>query len=102
MLDDLDLTSITDEGARELVVRLRNLIETLAADLRAAQAETQSFPEGRDEINRLKGEQGKPSIKPGTKPTTTDHSSEPERRQPRSWKKGHKVEQIQIAGPPLS
>ena len=70
-----------------------NLIETLGADLRAAQAEIQRL---RDEVNRLKGEQGKPSVKPGTKPTATDHSSEQQRRQPRSWKKGNKVQQVQI------
>jgi len=93
MLDDLDLTRITDEHTREQVVRLLNLIETLAADLRAAQAEIQRL---RDEINRLKGEQGKPDIKAGAKPTPTDHSSELERRQPRLRRKGRKVEQIQI------
>ncbi len=90
MLEKLDLSSITDEGTRELVVRLRNLIETLAADLRAAQAENQRL---RDEINRLKGEQGKPDIKPGTKPTATDHSSEPERRRSKPREKGRKVQQ---------
>ena len=93
MFDDLDLTKITGEHTREHVARLLNLIETLGADLRAAQAEIQRL---RDEINRLKGEQGKPSVKPGTKPTATDHSSEQQRRQPRSWKKGNKVQQVQI------
>ena len=69
MFDDLDLTKITGEHTREHVARLLNLIETLGADLRAAQAEIQRL---RDEVNRLKGEQGKPSVKPGTKPTATD------------------------------
>lgn len=93
MLDDLDLTSITDQGNRELVVRLLNLIETLAADLRTAQAEIQRL---RDENNRLKGEQGQPTIKPGAKPITSDHSSEPERRQSKSRKKVRKVQQVRI------
>ena len=93
MFDDLDLTKITGEHTREHVATLLNLIETLGADLRAAQAEIQRL---RDEVNRLKGEQGKPSVKPGTKPTATDHSSEQQRRQPRSWKKGNKVQQVQI------
>ena len=34
MFDDLDLTSITDGRTRELVVRLLNLIEALAATTR--------------------------------------------------------------------
>jgi flagellin-like hook-associated protein FlgL len=51
MLDDLDLSSITDDRMRELVVRLLNSIETLTADLRNAQAEIQRL---RDEINHLK------------------------------------------------
>ena len=38
MFDDLDLTKITGEHTREHVARLLNLIETLGADLRAAQA----------------------------------------------------------------
>lgn len=78
MLADLDLSGIPDERARALIVRLLNLIEDQAADLRAAQDEIQRL---RDEINRLKGEQGKPDIKPQTPPPSTDHSSERERRQ---------------------
>ena len=79
MLDDLDLAGIEDERARALIVRLLNLIEDLAADLRVAQEELQRL---RDENNRLKGEQGTPDIKPNTPPPSTDHSSERERRQP--------------------
>src|SRR5215216_3384349 len=78
MLDDLDLSSITDERTRTLIVRLLNLVEDLSADLRDAQAEIQRL---RDENNRLKGEQGKPDIKPPTSPTPpTNYSSEGERR----------------------
>ena len=63
MLEDLDLHSIVDEQARELVRRLLNVLEDVMADLRAAQAENQRL---RDEINRLKGEQGRPTIKSNT------------------------------------
>jgi hypothetical protein len=77
MLDHLDLSSITDERTRTLIVRLLNLVEDLSADLRDAQAEIQRL---RDENNRLKGEQGKPDIKPPTSPTPpTNYSSELER-----------------------
>jgi hypothetical protein len=79
-LDDLDLSSIADERTRTLIVRLLNLVEDLSADLRDAQAELQRL---RDEVNRLKGEQGKPDIKPPTPPTPpTNYSSEPERHRP--------------------
>jgi hypothetical protein len=96
MLDDLDLSPITDDRSRALIVRLLNLVEDLSADLRAAQAEMQQL---RDEINRLKGEQGKPTIKPGRKAdpaVPADHSSERERHCPTPWTKGRKRAQIPI------
>jgi len=94
MLEDLDLHSIADEQARELVRRLLNLLEDVRADLRAAQAEIQRL---RDEINRLKGEQGQPTIKPNTpQPPPKDLSSEQERRTPKAWSKGRKTDRIPI------
>ena len=94
MLDDLDLSSITDERIRQLVVRLLNLIETVTGDLRAAQAEIQRL---RDEINRLKGEQGKPTVKANTPAVPpADHSSEQERREPRARVKRAKNATIAI------
>jgi hypothetical protein len=94
MLDDLDLNAIQDENARELIRRLLNLIEQLSTDLRETQAENQRL---RDEINRLKGEQGKPKIKPNTpKAPPVDHSSEKERRKPRQRHKSRKKAAIEI------
>jgi Transposase IS66 family len=94
MLEDLDLHSIADEQARELVRQLLNLLEDVRADLRAAQAENQRL---RDEINRLKGEQGMPTIKANTpQPPLKDHSSERERRTPKTWSKGHKIACIAV------
>lgn len=96
MFDDLDLTAIQDENARQLIHRLLNLIEKLTADLRDAQAEIQRL---RDEINRLKGEQGKPKIKgntPKLAKEVQDHSSEKERQKRRRHSKGSKKAQIQI------
>ena len=78
MFDDIDLTGIQDENARQLIQRLLNLIEKVSADLRDSQAENQRL---RDENNRLKGEQGKPKVKANTtKPpaAASDHSSEKE------------------------
>src|SRR5262245_64215866 len=94
MLDDLDLASFQDERARALLVRLLNLIEDLSADLRVAQEEIQRL---RDENNHLKGEQGKPTIKPNAaRPDPSDHSSERERRQPRERVKRGKRASITI------
>ena len=94
MLDTLDLTSIPDERSRDLVRQLLNLIETVSSELRAAQAENQRL---RDEINRLKGEHGKPTIKGKTsKPSSSDHSSERERRQPTERRKHSKRDVVVI------
>lgn len=94
MLEDLDLHSIADEQARELVRRLLNLLEDVRADRRAAQAEIQRL---RNEINRLKGEQGQPTIKPNTpQPPPKNLSSEQERRKPKAWSKGRKIDRIPI------
>ena len=94
MIEDLDLSQIQDENARELIGRLLNLVEKLSADLRDAQTEIQRL---RDENNRLKGEQGKPKIKGNTsKAGGGDHSSEKERRTPRQRHKGSKNADIRI------
>ena len=90
---ELDLSRIADAGARECVVRLLNLVEDLAADNRAVRAENQRL---RDEINRLKGEPGKPTIPAAAPPGGADHSSERERRQPRTWAKQSKKQTLRI------
>jgi hypothetical protein len=94
MFDNLDLTSIQDENVRELIGRLLNLIEKQAADLRDAQAEIQRL---RDEVNRLKGEQGKPKIKGNmARSLAGDHSSEKERHKTRQRHKSSKKASIHI------
>src|SRR2546429_193030 len=94
MLEDLDLSSIADERARKLVQQLLNVLEDVMADLRAAQAENQRL---RDELNRLKGEQGAPAVKPNTpQPLPKNHSSEQERRKPKTWSKDRKTERIAL------
>ena len=94
MLEDLDLSSIADERARQLVQQLLNVLEDVMADLRAAQAENQRL---RDELNRLKGEQGAPAIKANTpQPPPKDHSSEQERRKPKTWSKDRKMDRIAL------
>jgi hypothetical protein len=99
MLEDLDRHSIADAQARELVRRLLNLREDVRADLRAAQAESQRL---RDEINRLKGEQGTPKIKANTPPPPRqNHSSEQERRKPKAWSKRSKTAHMPIDRAPV-
>jgi len=94
MLDNLDLNAIQDEKARELIRQLLNLVEKLSADLREAQIEIQRL---RDEVNRLKGEQGKPNSKGNTpKPPPSNHSSEKERQQSRKRHRSSKNAEIQI------
>jgi hypothetical protein len=93
-LNPVDLSNIQDEDARELIIRLMNLIETVSADLRDAQAEIQRL---RDENNRLRGEQGKPKIKGNRpKPRRSNYSSEQERRKPKPRRKGAKKATIKI------
>ena len=94
MLEEIDLSNIRDENARELIVRLMNLIEAVSSDLRDAQAEIQRL---RDENNRLKGEQGKPKIKGNTpKPPRVDYSSEKERRKAKPRQKQAKKAKLVI------
>ena len=96
MLEKFDLDQIQDiESARQAIVMLLNLVENIKLENRELQEQVQRL---RDEINRLKGEQGKPKIKPNKKRGTSssDHSSERERRKRKKWKKGSKKEQIKI------
>jgi hypothetical protein len=94
MFEDLDLTEIHEENARELIKRLLNLVEKQATDLRNSQAEIQRL---RDEVNRLKGEQGKPNVKGNiSKPPAANHSSEKERHTARPRHKSKKKTEIKI------
>lgn len=91
MLSNFDPTQIQDEGARQAIVKLLNLVEELKRENVKLREEVQRL---RDENNHLKGEQGKPSFKAGAKPSK--HSSETERRQPKQWRKEGKIDQIKI------
>jgi Transposase IS66 family len=91
MIEDFDPKNIEDEGLRQVFLYLMNVVETQQAKLAEQAEEIQRL---RDEISRLKGEQGKPRVL-ANKPTT-DHSSEKERRRPRPRNKGCKQDQIKI------
>jgi hypothetical protein len=96
MFKNLDLSGIHEQNARTLVEMLLNQIEELSADLRQSRITIQQL---RDEINLLKGEQGKPDIKANVPPPAgakSDHSSEKERRKPRERHKKSKKASIVI------
>lgn len=95
MLEDFDPTQIQDlEGSRQAIMMLLNLVETLKTENQELRELVQRL---RDEINRLKGEQGKPNIKPNRqKRVSSDHSSEQERRKPKKRRKRRKLDKIKI------
>ena len=82
------------EGARIAIRSLLNLVEEMKAENQRLRKEVGEL---RDEVNRLKGEQGRPDIKADKpKKEKSDHSSEKERRQPKSWQKESKNDKIKI------
>ena len=93
IFDAIDLSAIQDEQAREGILLLLNLVEEQSQLIRTLQAENQRL---KDEINRLKGEQGQPPIKPNVPPAPTNYSSEKERRQPQARAARRKREAIPI------
>ncbi len=96
MLETFDFNQIQDlESARQAIGMLLNLVENLKSENQELRELVQRL---RDGINRLKGEQGKPKIKPNKKRQTSpsDHSSEQERHKPKQWKKGSKKDKVKI------
>ena len=91
MLENFDPNTIEDEGLRQVFITLMNLVENLSAKVQEQAEEIQRL---RDENHRLKGEQGKPSIKPN-KPAPA-LSSEKERRESQPHHKTNKQAQIRI------
>jgi hypothetical protein len=94
MLPGFDPNQINDlDQAREAIGMLLNLVEELKQENISLRAQVQEL---RDEVNRLKGEQGKPPIKPGKPGKGSDYSSEQERRRPKKRRRRRKTQQIQI------
>ena len=91
MLDDIDIQNIRDlDDALDCIKKLFNLVETLNQENLELKRQNQEL---RDEINRLKGEQGKPKIKPSKK-NPSQYSSEKERKRPKKRKKRSKKDHI--------
>ena len=94
LLQTIDPNKIADESLRQTVEILLNLIEELKSEVKDLRSSNQRL---RDENNRLKGEQGKPEIKrKQSKDDTSNHSSEKERKSPKSHEKGKKNESLKI------
>ncbi len=91
--DDL-VAGVRDGAARRAILALLRVVEIDAETIRQQKEEIQRL---RDENNRLKGEQGKPDIRP--KNQNRDFSSERERKGrkgKRKRRKGSKKEQVTI------
>ena len=80
--DDL-VAGVRDDAARRAILALLRVVEIDAETIRELKEEVQRL---RDENNRLKGEQGKPNIRPKNKNKSRDVSSERERKE----KKGNR------------
>jgi hypothetical protein len=94
LLVGLDLASIQDPQTRQILSILLNIIDRQRCEVRLLKEENQRL---RDEVNRLKGEQGKPDIKPGPpKGFGKPHDSEAERKQARPHNKSSKNDCILI------
>lgn len=91
MLDGFDPFTITEPTLRHHVLALMQEVEQLHAQVRTQAAEIQRL---RDENNRLRGEQGKPQIKPNVPPRAL--SSERERRVPKRHQKQAKRRELAI------
>src|ERR1035441_8190004 len=92
ILRNVDLASIQDERARECIRLLLNLIESLTADLRKAQAENLYL---REQLNRRKGGGGKPD-QPNNTTEAKSQSSEKERAETKQRTRRGKLERIRI------
>jgi len=92
MLTGLDFNNISSlEDALDCICKLLNLVETLSQEIQDLKRQNQEL---RDEINRLKGEQGKPNIRRRKGPSE-NCSSENERKEPKERNKTTKKDRIQ-------
>lgn len=85
----LDLEKIDDLNTKRLVFILLNLVEEVVSENAMLRHENQVL---KDEINRLKGEQGKPDIKPNI-PKRGNMSCEQERKQAETLEEERKAQE---------
>ncbi len=89
---DFSKTDFNDSEAIKVIVQhLSNLIEALNKENIVLKAENQKL---KDEINRLKGEKGKPDIKP--KANQDKDTIDKKRKPKKKWKKQSKLDKVKI------
>jgi len=87
------IENIADANLKNLFVELLNLLETQNQVITELKVENQKL---KDEINHLKGEQGKPNFSKNKKGNLPSLSSEVERKQFKTWNKEGKKDKIII------
>ncbi|MDQ7089416.1 MAG: hypothetical protein Q9M50_10805 [Methylococcales bacterium] len=87
------IAQMESSEAQDIVKKIFNLIERLASDKLSLETELQQL---RDEVNRLKGEQGKPDIKPNKNNKGDDISSEDERKKHKLTRKKKLITTLKI------
>lgn len=92
-ISKIDVGSIQDESLKSTLLLLLNGIEVLQQENLELKKINQSL---RDQINQLKGEQGKPKIKPNTKKILEDYSTQGKEREKKKHRKQAKKEHIQV------
>src|ERR1019366_259203 len=95
ILRNIDVADIQDERARECIRLLLNLIESLTADLRKAQAENLYLRDLREQLNRRKCGGDKPS-RPKDSAGTKLQSSEKERAETKQRVRRGKLDRVRI------
>jgi len=92
-----EIENITEPNSEKVLFELLNLIEALASE---NEKQKQIIQKQRDEINKLKREQGKPNIRPNKK-DDNDFSSEDERKEAEKSDKSHSKEGFRLSEPSL-
>ena len=87
---NIDVDKVSDPHLKTIIIKLLNIVEALSIENKDLKEKNQKL---KDEVNRLKGEQGKPVINPQT--AKKDISSEKERKKKKKKKKSkrkkHKI-----------
>ncbi len=96
-INKIDLEKFTDPEVKSVLGVLLNIVEKQHQTIVELREDNQKL---RDEINRLKGEDGKPKIKGKTPKKSKDISSEKERRIPKK-KRSSSSKQLEIDTPKI-